>query len=360
MPQSLREETTGEDQVMGATTDESPLNFDGPRRGDRPDETSSASSAIREAKPMVWLTAVEGGARVLSFGFYLLAARVLAPSGFGVVQYTITVAMLAFGAIQVLVTAIIRELGVDRGDALGTREVLGSSLAAAVGLWAMTSVLCLAAQAAGLAGGADTLGLLAVIAGTAAFQIYYAIGRGLGDQMRQAASYAGASFAQLIMFGALAIITDPTPTQALLIFGGSSFVPVLIYEWWRPVLPRASASFEPLGSPTSLGDQRASAGGAGVLPALELSRSTVGSGCARYLPDRNLRIGEEHFIGAHRHSRRRYGGAPAPRGAVTHGREYRRGTTTHMLAGPLGGRRFRRGGPVHHRSACAAVGSPVR
>ncbi len=207
-----------------------------PVDSERPLGTSAVSGVIAEAKPMIWLTAVEAAARILSFGFYLVAARVFTPHGFGVVQYTITVSLLAFGGIQVLMTAIIRELGVDRDDHVRTREVLGSSLAVAVALWAITSLLCLAAQAAGLATGASTLGLLAVLGGTAAFQIYYSIGRGLGDPGRQAASYAGASFAQLVMFGGLAILTHPTPTQALLIFGGSSFVPVLIYEWKRPVL----------------------------------------------------------------------------------------------------------------------------
>jgi O-antigen/teichoic acid export membrane protein len=223
-------------QVTGPTIEEPTTLVVEAADSERPLGTSTVSTAIAETKPMVWLTGVEGIARLLSFGFYLIAARVLAPQGFGVVQYTITVSLLAFGALQVLVTAIIRELGVDRDDHARTREVLGSSLAVAVALWVITSLLCLAVQAAGLASGANTLGLLAVLAGTAAFQIYYSIGRGMGDPGRQAASYAGASLAQLLMFGVLALLTQPTPTQALLIFGGSSFVPVLLYEWKRPVL----------------------------------------------------------------------------------------------------------------------------
>lgn len=205
-------------------------------RIDAPNALGRIAAAVGEAKPMVWLTGVEGIARLLSFGFYLIAARVFAPQDFGVVQYTITVALLAFAGLQVLVTAIIRELGVERVDAERTREVLGSSLAAAIGLFVVTSLLCVLAKAIGLAEGANTLGLLVVLAGTAAFQLYYAIGRGLGDQGRQAASYVGASFAQLLMFLALVAITRPTTAQALVIFGASSFVPVLLYEWRRPIL----------------------------------------------------------------------------------------------------------------------------
>lgn len=192
--------------------------------------------AVGEAGPMLWLTAVEGGARVLSFGFYLVAARMFAPQGFGVVQYTITVSMLAIGLLQVLATAVMRELGAVRGDRNGIREVLGSSLAAAAGLWALTSGLCVIARAEGLASGASTLGLLVALTGTAALQIYYSIARGLGDPGRQAASYAGASLAQLVMVAALAAFAHPSPAEALVIYGASSLVPILLYEWRRPVL----------------------------------------------------------------------------------------------------------------------------
>lgn len=184
----------------------------------------------------MWLTGVEAGARILSFGFYLIAARVFTPTGFGVVQYTITVSLLAFGGLQVLATALARELGAVRGDRVRSQDVLGSSLAVAAGLWAATSLLCLLAHQVGLMGGASTLGLLGVLAGTTVFQLYYAIARGLADPGRQVASYAGASMAQLIMVALLALLTRPTPTTALLIFGVSSFIPVLLYEWKRPVL----------------------------------------------------------------------------------------------------------------------------
>jgi O-antigen/teichoic acid export membrane protein len=201
----------------------------------RPISTARAR-AVREARPMVWLTAVEGGAKLLSFAFYLIAARVLQPQGFGVVQYTITVGAVAFGALQVLATVIVRELGAVRDDRPGTHDVLGSSLAVAGGLWVLSSLLCLLAQGLGFARGASTLGLLSVLGGTAVFQTYYSIARGTGEGGRQAAAYAGGSLAQLIVFGLLAAFTRPSATTALLIYGASSLVPVVAYELWRPVV----------------------------------------------------------------------------------------------------------------------------
>lgn len=192
--------------------------------------------AIGEAGPMLWLTSVEAGARVLSFGFYLIAARVFTPGGFGVVQYTITVSLLAFGGLQVLATALMRELGAARTSDQEIRAVLGSSMAVAAGLLVVTGLLSVAAQAVGLAHGVSPVGLLWALAGTAALQLYYAIARGLGDPGRQAASYAGASLAQLVMVAALALLIRATPTDALIVFGASSFVPILLYEWRHPVL----------------------------------------------------------------------------------------------------------------------------
>jgi O-antigen/teichoic acid export membrane protein len=185
---------------------------------------------------MLWLTGVEGGARLLSFVFYIMAARALDPSGFGVVQYTITVATVAFGGIQVFVTVLIRELGAARRDVDRINEMLGSSLALAAGLLVISSLLCVVAQLAGLATAANTYGLLAVLAGMTGFQIYYGVSRGLGDANRQMAAYLGASLAQLVAFGALVAFAHPGPTAALLVFGFSSFVPVVLYEWRKPVL----------------------------------------------------------------------------------------------------------------------------
>jgi O-antigen/teichoic acid export membrane protein len=201
---------------------------------------------LGDARSMLWLTGVEGGARLLSFVFYIMAARVLAPSGFGVVQYTITVATLAFGGLQVAVTALIRELGAARHDEARIQEMLGSSLVLAAGLLLSTSLLCIVAQLAGLASAANTLGLLAVLAGMTGFQIYYGVSRGLGDARRQAASYLGASFAQLVAFGALVIFAHPGPTAALLVFGLSSFAPVVLYEWRKPVLRGQSLRVSPV------------------------------------------------------------------------------------------------------------------
>ena len=189
---------------------------------------------------MLGVTASEAGARLLSFCFYLLAARELTVHGFGVVRYTITLSLLAFGGTQVLVNAMTREVGAARGHGRRTAEVLGSSLAIGTVVLPASVALCLAAAAAGLTDGADTVGLIAALTGLAALQLYYGVGRGLGDLTRAASTYAGASLVQLVAFGIIAALTQASPRTALLVYGLSSLVPLLLWEMRRPVLWRTA------------------------------------------------------------------------------------------------------------------------
>jgi O-antigen/teichoic acid export membrane protein len=193
---------------------------------------------------MASLTLAEGGARLLSFAFYLLAARVLSTAGFGEVRYTITLSTLAFLGGQVVVTGLTRELGAARRSPAATGAVLGSGLAAGGVVVGLSAVAAGGAAAAGLLPGADAIGLVATLAGLAAFQLYYAIGRGLGESLRPALTYFGGSLAQLVLFGAAAAVADPGPTAALLIFGASSLVPVAWLEATRPVLRGRGLSVE--------------------------------------------------------------------------------------------------------------------
>jgi O-antigen/teichoic acid export membrane protein len=202
----------------------------------RPLTRGAALRAAREVRPMASLTLAEGGSRLLSFAFYLVAARQLSTAGFGELRYTITLSTLAFVAGQVIVTGLTRELGAARADPARTGAVLGSSLAAAAVVVGVSGLVAWAAVTAGLLPGSNALGLVVTLAGLAVFQLYYAIGRGLGESLRPALTYVGGSLVQLVVFVAIAIAASPGPTLALLVFGLSSFVPVIWLEATRPVV----------------------------------------------------------------------------------------------------------------------------
>lgn len=189
-----------------------------------------------ELRPMVALTASEGGARLLSFLFYILAARILAPEGFGTVRYTIALASIAFGWAQLLGLAMRRELGAARGQAGLAAQLLGSGITAAAALLLITIVLYLLAQLAGLTAAANLVGFLVVLSGMSLFEIYYGVARGLGDIRRAGVAYFTGSLVQLAAFGLLAATTAPGPTVTLVVFGASFVVPIAVYELVRPVL----------------------------------------------------------------------------------------------------------------------------
>jgi stage V sporulation protein B len=185
---------------------------------------------------MVSLTVAQGAAMFLSFLFYIVAARVLAPHGFGIVRYTITLSEVAFGVLQVLSTSLVRELGAARGCEARTGEVLGTSLVASALLWLVSCGACLACCAAGLTGSADTVGLLVVFSGLTAFTLYWSIGRGVGEVRRMAITYIGGSAVQLAAFVAMVALYRPGPRVALVVFGLSDFVPIIVCEAVRPLI----------------------------------------------------------------------------------------------------------------------------
>jgi hypothetical protein len=199
----------------------------------------------RERREVNVLTATEAAARVLSLGFYLVAARVLTVSGFGVVRYTISLALLALSPLLVLATATNRELGASRAGEAETRVILGSSLAIACWIWLGTAALCIAASAAGLTGSADLAGMLVVLGGQAMFSLNYQISRGLGRIKRIAITYIGASLLQLALLLALAATIDLSPTVALAIFGVSPVVLIVAAELVTPAGPGRSGGSAP-------------------------------------------------------------------------------------------------------------------
>jgi O-antigen/teichoic acid export membrane protein len=189
-----------------------------------------------ELRSVVALTLSETGARLLSFLFYVVAARALTTGDFGILRYTTALAAVAFFAGQVLVTALVRELGAARGDPARTDAVLGSALAAAAAVVAVSCALAAIAAAAGLLGKTSVVGLVAALVGLAGFQLYYAIGRGLGSALHPLVTYVGGSLVQLGAFAVLTLVTNPGPTAALVVFGASGLVPIVALELWRPLV----------------------------------------------------------------------------------------------------------------------------
>jgi O-antigen/teichoic acid export membrane protein len=194
------------------------------------------SERRRTGAAIARLVAVEGGARALSFAFYIAAARILAPAAFGTVRYTIVVSSLAFFAMQVIVTGTLREIGAHRGSPAQTSPLVWTSLALCAAGFALTAPLCVALDRSGALGTADLAGLLAVLASRTVFEVYYAAARGVGETWRAGVAYAGGSALQLALLIAVWALAGVSAQTALLLYAASSIVAVVICEAVRPLL----------------------------------------------------------------------------------------------------------------------------
>lgn len=179
---------------------------------------------------------VEGSSRLVSLGFYIAAARLLLPADFGIVRSTTALGGMLFFFLQILGRSTSRELGAVDDDDHAFQRVATVSLALSVPLLAITLLAAAGLTLSGVTASASLIGLIAMLAGRAGFEIYYAVARGRQMVGRMAATYLGGSVCQLVALLALALVADVNATTALLIFGLSSFVPIVICELSRPVL----------------------------------------------------------------------------------------------------------------------------
>ena len=110
---------------------------------------------------------------LLSFLFYILAARVFAPRGFGVVRYTIALSEIAFGALQVLSTSWARARRCPRRrSAHGSGPRHQRRGCRGPGWFRVPAALSRSARATGTA---HLWGLLVVFTGLAAFTLYWSV-----------------------------------------------------------------------------------------------------------------------------------------------------------------------------------------
>lgn len=187
------------------------------------------------------LAGAEAAARLLSFAFYLAAARALSPDAFGDVRLVIAVALLMFGPLQVLVNALVRELGRAAADAERQAKVLLSGIRQAMSVLVVLLLVAGALPVIGVGGETSVFALAVVFAGYSIFQLYFAITRGLGLSARAAAVYVIGSALQLVVFAAFWGLDLASPDVALFTFGVTAALPVLVVEIVSPVIPRRAA-----------------------------------------------------------------------------------------------------------------------
>jgi O-antigen/teichoic acid export membrane protein len=189
-----------------------------------------------EAVSMGLLVVTLGFSRLLSFLFYLLAARIFATADFGVIRYSISIGTLFFGPTQVLATLAIRHLGAERGNVERIQQLLHKIVTTGFALMAATSLLVVAVAHLGGLEGTEPLGVVAVLVGLTFFELYYAIANGLGIVSRAATVYFSGSLFQLLMLGLLSHVMTLDARGALILFGCGSALPVILAEAVKPLV----------------------------------------------------------------------------------------------------------------------------
>ena len=334
------------------------------RHSPKRDRRGALARAGGEARPMAALTASEGVSRLLSLVFYVVAARTLTTEGFGVLRYTVGLALLIFALLAVLTTSVTREVGAARGNDERTGEVLGSGLWVAALLVGVSSVVCVLASLLGLTGGASLLGLLAVGFTYTVFQLYYAISRGVGDASRAAIAYVCASAAQLILLVALSEVLEPTPGLALFAYGASSVLPVLAFELRRPLIRGRALSVRRVELDRIWKLLGAAGAGAGRLRGLVLGRPDLDRERPHHRGRGPLWRRQDSVPGVPGAARGSDRGAAAARGGAAHGGRRGQGAPARLLGHARVDADLRsaraRCGAVAHRAARGSLRGPLR
>lgn len=173
-------------------------------------------------------------ARILGFGFSFILARRLSPDNFGFIQYCITLAgVTSIGTLPFVQHVLARFVAKNLED----QERLAQTLHA---IWyvvlALTGITILIAVPILLATEHFHIGVLVIFLGMSLFYSYYGLARGFMASKRLLAAYLGSNLVQII---AIIIVyqfgSTQSPTPALLIYGLSYLLPLLILQVWQPL-----------------------------------------------------------------------------------------------------------------------------
>ena len=190
-------------------------------------------------------------ARVLGFGFSMILTRKLTQEDYGFVQYCITLAGIVAIITQPFAQHVLaRFVSQYKGD----REQLASFLnTAALLILALTGLTLLVAVPVLIAIGRFNVGVLTVFVGITIFYIYYGAARGFIASSRLLAAYLGSNLVQIIAIFLLYVVFDEqSPMPALLVYGLSYFVPLVVLQVLYPLPIRLKLSLPSRASVVSL------------------------------------------------------------------------------------------------------------
>lgn len=171
--------------------------------------------------------------RIIGFAFSFLLARTLTVDDFGFVQYTITLAkLIAIGTIPFSQQVIAWFISRYQKDDDQLQSAIINSTLMLLGLFAITIVVSLPIL---IALERLSLAVYVIFAGLTAFFTYEGLSRGFFASGKLLTVYLGSNILQLIAVAAVISVMGPaSATPALLIYGLSYFLPIIVLEAIKP------------------------------------------------------------------------------------------------------------------------------
>jgi O-antigen/teichoic acid export membrane protein len=178
-------------------------------------------------------------ARLLGFGFSIVAARALGPAGFGLVTFTLTLANLGSVALFNSPAGLSRAL--VRSTSVSDQQVVVSNYLVVIGVLLLASMV--AAVPLGLVAGLRgwvLAGLLANLLGIIAIAVYREMQRGVERFGAVAAYNVACNLVQLVAVAGFWFLGLKEPALYIIAFGLSSVAAIAVVRPWAPMGLRPS------------------------------------------------------------------------------------------------------------------------
>lgn len=173
-------------------------------------------------------------ARLLGFGFSLVLARLLSPEDYGFTQYSLTLA----GIVALLTTpfgqhVLARFIGGVKDKPADLDAFLSTAWIMLLGLVAVTLLVAVPLL---LAANRLSIGVIIVFLGFTLHYAYYGLARGFLASWRLMAAYLGSNLVQMIAIIVVYVVMgERSPMPALIIYGASYLLPILILQIAHPL-----------------------------------------------------------------------------------------------------------------------------
>lgn len=181
--------------------------------------------------------------RVLGMAFSLVLANAFVPEEYGAIRYVITLSMLFSVATQPFGQHVLaRFIGKHKHDEDELQRTLSNAWFLLLVLLLVTLVITVVALL--LIEQQVNVGVLAIVLGVSVYYAYWGLCRGFGAEVRLAGVSVGSNVVQLAVVAVAVYVLDiRSAVLAMVVFGLSYFVPIILLQLFWPLSPRFNLSF---------------------------------------------------------------------------------------------------------------------